>query len=76
MGVYMETKGEKIFGIFNYVIMSMLMIATAYPLLYVLFASFSEPGLIIQHRGILMKPLGFSIKAYHEGFKNSSIRSG
>lgn len=64
------------FDVVNVLIMVALMIATLYPFLYVLFASVSDPAPLLQHRGILLWPLGFSLKAYKLVFDNSQIMIG
>lgn len=56
--------GDRIFDTFNILFMIVLVIVTLYPFLHVLFASFSDPTQLIQHTGILLKPVGFSIEAY------------
>jgi putative aldouronate transport system permease protein len=45
-----------------------LIVITLYPLLYVLFASLSDPSTFIQTRGVLLAPLGFTIAAYQAVF--------
>jgi len=42
----------------------------------VLFASFSEPLELMKHRGLLMKPLGFTVNGYILVFKNPNIING
>ena len=58
------------------VFMLVLVIVTLYPMLYALFASISDPQQLAQHRGILVKPLGFSLAAYNLVFKNPMIPTG
>ena len=70
------TTGQKVFNVINIVVMCLLMIVTAYPLLYVLFASFSEGTELMQHSGLLFAPLGFSGAAYDAVFKNPNITHG
>ncbi len=55
---------EKIFDAFNAVSMIFLAILFVYPLLYVIFASFSNPDLLLQHRGLLFWPRGFTTICY------------
>jgi putative aldouronate transport system permease protein len=45
-------------------------------MLYVLFASFSDNNLIMQHTGLLFGPAGFSTAAYERVFKNPMIFLG
>ena len=56
--------------------MLIFIIVTAYPLLYVLFASFSEPSLLIRHSGVLLRPLGFTTAGYKLVLANPMILSG
>lgn len=70
------SRGERIFDILNIIILSLLAIACVYPILYVIFASFSEPGLLMQHEGLLLKPLGFTLKGYSLVLKNPNIWTG
>jgi putative aldouronate transport system permease protein len=71
-----KSVGERIFDISNAFILLALMIATLYPLLYVLFASVSNPGDLAQARGILLAPLGFSLDAFRAVFSNPAITTG
>ncbi|QOS79586.1 carbohydrate ABC transporter permease [Paenibacillus sp. JNUCC31] len=68
--------GEHIFRVCNTLFLSALMIVTMYPILYVAFASFSEPALMMAHKGILWKPLGFSLETYWAVFSNPMILLG
>lgn len=69
--------GEQIFSIFNHLFMCIAIIVTLYPMLYIIFASFSESDLLMMFDGtILYKPLGFSTAAYRSVFKNPNIVSG
>jgi len=49
---------------------------TVYPILYVLFASVSDPGRLITHRGLLFWPLGFQLQGYERVFQNRMIVLG
>lgn len=68
--------GEQIFRVFNILFLTLLMVVTIYPILYVAFASFSEPALMMAHKGILWRPLGFSLETYAAVFKNPMILLG
>ncbi|TYP69870.1 carbohydrate ABC transporter permease [Paenibacillus methanolicus] len=68
--------GERIFRVCNTLFLSALMLATMYPILYVAFASFSEPAQMMAHKGILWKPLGFSLDTYEAVFSNPMILLG
>lgn len=71
-----RTTGEKIFDFFNYSFMIVLCILCLYPLLYVLFASVSDPIQFAKHTGILYKPIGFTLKGYELVLKNPDISRG
>ncbi|HEY8500747.1 MAG TPA: carbohydrate ABC transporter permease [Clostridia bacterium] len=68
--------GEKIFQLFNSLFMILVIIVTLYPLLHVLFASFSDGVELMRHQGVLLRPLGFSAAAYRMVFKNPLLLSG
>ncbi|MFF2094311.1 carbohydrate ABC transporter permease [Paenibacillus sp. NPDC058174] len=53
-----------------------LIAVTLYPFLYVLFASFSDPSELIEHRGLLLAPTGFSLESYKYVFENPMISTG
>lgn len=67
---------ERAFSAVNDAFMIALMVVTLYPFLYVLLGSLSEPGLLMQHSGILYKPLGFTLNAYDTAFKNDMVLIG
>ncbi|OAS23069.1 carbohydrate ABC transporter permease [Paenibacillus oryzisoli] len=67
---------ERIFNAVIYTVLTLLMAATIYPLLHVLFASFSDADQIVSHEGILWRPLGFNLEAYKLVFSNSAIIVG
>ncbi|QNK59532.1 carbohydrate ABC transporter permease [Paenibacillus sp. PAMC21692] len=71
-----RSAGERIFDIGNMMFMIVLSIVSLYPLLYVLFASFSDPDLMMRHRGLLLFPQGFSLSSYIHVFDNPMIRIG
>ncbi|KQX48361.1 MULTISPECIES: carbohydrate ABC transporter permease [unclassified Paenibacillus] len=67
---------ERLFDIGIHLILVVLVVATLYPLLYVVFASFSEAGQLVAHKGILYKSLGFSLEAYKGVMRNPGILIG
>lgn len=71
-----RTAGERVFGLLNIVILSIVSLICIYPMLYILFASFSDPRLLIQHQGILFAPLGFTAKGYMLVLNNPNIGTG
>jgi len=68
--------GERIFTVANTTFMLLLIAVTAYPLLYVVFASFSDPASLVQARGIILAPRGFTTAAYQAVFSNPMIGIG
>src|SRR5690606_6463671 len=76
MTMYRKSRGECMCDQANYVLLSLLAVATMYPIVYVLFASLSDPTLYMQHSGILWKPLDFNLKAYKLVFDNGTIMNG
>ena len=71
-----RTKGEKIYAVFNVLFLLFVCFLTLYPILYVIFASVSEPVRLIQAKGILWHPLGFTTTAYRMVIQNRSIMTG
>lgn len=59
----METKGEKIFSLFNYVCLALISFMTLYPFLYVVVASVSDPQSVISGK-VLLLPKGYNVEAY------------
>lgn len=68
--------GGKIFDTVNIILMILFMAICIYPLLYVLFASLSDPYELMKHRGLLLKPMGFTLNGYSLVFSNPSIMKG
>ena len=65
-----------IFDIVLIVFLTVLCVITIYPVVYVLFGSLSDPLLLEHQKGILYKPLGFSLEAYKLVLRNPSIATG
>lgn len=65
-----------LFDVINYLILFLLVIVTLYPILHVLFASFSDGSQLAAHKGFMFKPEGFSLEAYAAVFKNRQIYIG
>lgn len=69
--------GEQIFNGFNYLFMGFIVVIMLYPLLYVLFASLSDPATLMQTRGLLAWPVGkITFEAYNLVFQNPMILIG
>ncbi|MFS0882870.1 sugar ABC transporter permease [Bacillus sp. 7586-K] len=68
-----KTLGERLFDYGNILFLVSLSIITLYPLLYILFASVSDPTYVAQNRGIMLAPKDFTLEAYTLVFKNPMI---
>ncbi len=64
------------FNVFNYGILIFLSILCLYPVLYVLFASVSDPQQLVRYRGLLYRPLGFTLSGYKLTLQDGSILTG
>ena len=71
-----RTWGEIVFDIFNYILMSILIIIMIYPFYYVLVCSISDSNYLIGQKGLMLKPLGLTFNAYKAVMRNPNILSG
>ncbi len=72
-----KSMGSRIFDCFNIIFMLLIIFATAYPIYYVIIASFSDPGTLSRTAGMLWAPIKpFTLDAYRMLFKNPLIFSG
>ena len=69
-------KGYMVFNTFNILFMLVLVFMTMYPMIHVLFASISDGDALLAHRGVLLRPLGFTFTAYANVFKDPMIIGG
>lgn len=74
--VVKRTVGDYIFDSVNVLILAALAVITAYPFIYVIFASLSSADELIAHSGLLLKPLNLSLEAYKAVLKNPIIYTG
>lgn len=73
----MKITGKKVFNIFNILLMLFLVLITAYPLYYVVIASFSDPIKLASHSGIMLLPLEpYNFNAYKDVFEHPLLISG
>lgn len=68
--------GRRTFSVINVIIMLFLITVMFYPLLYVIFASFSKSNELMRHTGLLFKPAGFSLESYKAVVRNPNIPRG
>lgn len=72
-----RSKGSHIFDCFNFIFMLFIIFVTAYPIYYVVIASFSDAGALSRHTGALWAPLQpYTIGAYKMVFKDALIGTG
>lgn len=70
------SRGERIFGISNIILLTLFSVACLYPFWYVIVASFSEASLLMSHPEAIMLPVGWSTKAYEYVFETKTIWTG
>ena len=68
-----DSLGVKIFQVVNYIILTLLMITTLYPIIHVFMAAFSDGNELLAHRGLLLWPLNPNIKAFKMVFEGGEI---
>lgn len=72
-----KSKGSHIFDCLNILFMLFIIFVTAYPIYYVVIASFSNPAALSRHVGTLIAPLKpYTLDAYRMVFRHSQIGSG
>ena len=72
-----RTRGEKIFSVFNYLLMIIIGIITLYPLWHILMASISDPAHLLVDRGFYLWPKGeIGFRGYFLVFENPNIING
>ena len=76
-GIDMNTPGEKVFDVFNVILMLVLIFVTLYPLYYVVMASVSDPRFLLAHEGPLVWWLGdCTLEGYRLALNNPNIITG
>lgn len=70
------SRGERIFGVFNVIILTLFSIACLYPFWYVIVASVSKASLLMSHPEALLLPVGWSTDAYKYVFETKAIWTG
>ncbi len=71
-----NSRGDTIFLATDYVLVTLVCLLCLYPMVHVLFSSISNPIRLMQHSGIMLWPVGFSLKGYSMVFANPNILSG
>ena len=67
--------GDKAFTIINYVFLAIIFVVIAYPLLYVVSASFSDPQAVVRGDVVLL-PVNPTLRGYKAVFQNGKIMTG
>lgn len=73
---FARSRGERVFGAGIVVLLVLLVGVAAYPLVYVVLASLSDPAQLVANRGPLWRPLGLSLDAYRVVLENPMIAVG
>ncbi len=63
----------RVFNIFNVIFLALLAVVCLYPMVHVIFASVSRSGQLMQHEGLLLHPLGFTLESYKLVFRHPLI---
>lgn len=71
---YMST-GEKIFTIVDYLLLTFVLVVIAYPIIYIVSASFSSPEAVIAGKVVLW-PVDVTLRGYKAVFSNPKIMIG
>ncbi len=71
-----EGPASVLFDAVNVLLLAVIVAVTVYPILYVIFASFSNGDRLLAHSGLLWKPLGFTAAGYKMVFKDPMIVRG
>ncbi|MGL4344201.1 MAG: carbohydrate ABC transporter permease [Cellulosilyticaceae bacterium] len=67
-----QSKGDKIFGVINYTLLTLVLLVVVYPLVYVVSASFSDP-LAVSSGQVWLWPVGFNLRGYEVVFQHPDI---
>jgi putative aldouronate transport system permease protein len=70
-----ETKGDRLFSIINYFLLTVALIIFAYPLIYVVSASFSSGSAVVTNK-VWLWPVEFNLEGYKAVFKYRLIVNG
>ena len=70
-----ESRTDRAFGIVINIILALCILSVAYPIYLVIINSLSDPTVVAQGK-VFLYPIGFTLDAYKEVFKDNSIMSG
>lgn len=75
MAVTGKSMNDRIFDIINYALLGLVLVIVAYPLIFVVSSSFSDP-LAVMSGKVWLLPVKFNIKAYQMVFRDPDIMTG
>lgn len=72
--MYIESRsiGEKVFNVFNIIVLSLIAFATLYPFVFIISSSFSNTVAILKQE-VFLWPVGFNLDSYKMVFSSSDI---
>ena len=76
MNTIKRSFAERVFEVFNIVLMCIICVLMLYPMIHVLCASLSSPEAISGYQGLLIYPKEFTVSAYRLMMKNPMILRG
>lgn len=68
-------KEDVIFDSITFILLTLILVITAYPLYWVIISSISSPA-AVSGGEVLWRPVGFTLKGYAEVFKNNEVMRG
>ena len=71
-----RTFADRIYNFLIGAVVTFICILCLYPIIHVLAASFSDPMMLMNHQGILLKPVGFSLDGYKAIMNNRGLWVG
>lgn len=71
----LESRGDRVFNVMIYVVLSVITLIVLYPLVFVLSASFSDPQTVLRGE-MLLWPKGVNLNSYAKIFQNHDILTG
>ena len=74
--VHRRSPAEVLFDALNYLLLALAVVVTLYPIVFVAFASISDPIEMMKYRGILLAPRGFDLQAYERVLTNPMVGYG
>jgi putative aldouronate transport system permease protein len=70
-----NAKGDMMFDVFNFIVLSLVMLSVLYPLYFIIIASFSDPAQIYAGK-VLLIPKEITFEGYQRVFSDQYIWSG